>query len=107
MDYAPDADLWAPGEGRVHRHADVETVDTVEIKLGVFVQHLLKAREAGTRKPDSYALGAIAPRPTEGGREPSPYPPGTTPPLTRYVPEGQAREILEALGCDVMTPEEV
>ena len=79
-------------------------MDTVNIKLGVFVQHLLKVREAGPRKPDSYALGAIAPRPTEGGREPMPYPPGTTPPLTRYVPEGQAGEIIEALGYDVMTP---
>ena len=55
-------------------------MDTVGIKLGVFVQHLLKAREAGARKPDSYALGAIAPRPREGGREPRSYPPGTPPP---------------------------
>ena len=83
LDYAPDADLRGPGEGRVHIHADGETVDTVEIKLGVFAQHLLKAREAGTRKPASYALRAIAPRPTEGGRESRPYLPGTTPPLTR------------------------
>ena len=67
LDYAPDADLRGPGEGKVHRHADGETVDTVGIKLGVIVQHLLKAREAGMRKPDSYALGAITPRPTEGG----------------------------------------
>ena len=37
-------------------------MDTTGIRLGVFVQHLLKAREAGTREPDSYALGAIAPR---------------------------------------------
>ena len=105
--YAPGADLRGPGEWRIHRHADGETADTVGIKLGVFVQHLLKAREAGTRKPDSCALGAIAPRPREGGREPRSYPPGTTTPLTRYMPEGQAGEILEALGDDVLTPEEV
>ena len=80
LDYAPDADLRGPGEGRAHRYADGETVDTVGIKLGVFVQHLLKAWEMGTRKPDSYARGAIAPRPTEDEREPRPYPLGTTPP---------------------------
>ena len=73
------------------------------------LENLLKVREAGTRKPDSYsyARGAIAPRPTEGGGEPRPHPPGTKPPLTRYVSERQAREILEALKYEVMSPEEV
>ena len=73
----------------------------------MFVQHLLKAREVGTRTPDSYVLGAIAPRPTEGKGEPRPHPPGTNPPLTWYVPEKQTGEILNALGYEVMTPKEV
>ena len=105
LDYAPGADLRGPGEGRIHRHADGKTVDTADIKLGVFVQHLLKARETGTRKPDSYALGGIAPRPTEGEGEPRSHPPGTKPPLNRYVSERQAGEILDTLGYEVMTPE--
>ena len=79
LDHAPEGDLRGLGEGRVHRHGDGETVDTVGIKLGVFVQHLVKAREAGTREPDSYALGTIAPKPREGGRELRPQALGPTP----------------------------
>ena len=82
LDYAPDADLRGPGEGRVHRHADGETVDTVGIKLGVFVQHLLKAREAGTRKPDSYLRPWGHHTQTDRGREGAqPSPPGHHSPL--------------------------
>ena len=42
------------------------------------LENLLKVREAGTRKPDSYsyARGAIAPRPTEGGGGAKASPPG-------------------------------
>ena len=62
LDYDPAAGPRGPGEGRVHWYSGGGTVDTTGIRPGVFVRHLFKAREGGTWKPRTYALGVDVPR---------------------------------------------
>ena len=98
LDYGPDVDLRGPVEGRVHQCSDGETVETTSIRLRVFVQHLLRVREAGTREPDSYALGAIAPRQAEGEGELRPHPPVSEPPWPGMCQKGRRGRFLAPWG---------
>ena len=69
-------------------------MDTAGIKLGAFVRHLLNARQGGTRRPSTYALGAIASRFAEQRGTTRPHPPDAVLPLTWYVVEKEAEKSL-------------
>ena len=74
-------------------------VDTVDIRLGAFVQHPFNARLGGTRTPYTftYALKTIAPKHAETLVVPGAYPLGSVSPKTRYMAKEQAEKIFRTL----------